>query len=99
MEFTIGSIVFVASMFLLAVLTRMSAANPDLPLLRGEYMPAMLAVLISTGLCVGLLMMALGGEGYFASRTVELLVILVITIASIWAIRRLVGRPKSGVAG
>lgn len=50
MEFTIGSIVFLSSMLVLAVLARISAVNPQSTILRGEVLPAMLAVIISTGL-------------------------------------------------
>jgi hypothetical protein len=53
MEFTIGSIVFLSSMLVLAVLARISAVNPQSTILRGEVLPAMLAVIISTGLAVG----------------------------------------------
>ncbi|MGJ8572593.1 MAG: hypothetical protein ACSHXI_18035 [Hoeflea sp.] len=99
MEFTIGSIVFLSSMLLLAVLSRLSAANPSAMVLRGDIAPAMLAVLISTGLTIGPLMMALGGEGYFPSRTIEFAVIVAFTIVSIWAIAKWVGRaPKAGPA-
>ena len=93
MEFTIGSVVFLSSMLLLAILARISAVNPDAPVLRGETLPAMLAVLISTGLAVGLMMMVLGGENYFASRAIELAVIAVFAIASVWIIVKLVARP------
>lgn len=92
MEFTIGSVVFLSSMLLLAILARISAVNPDARVLRGETLPALLAVLISTGLTVGLMMMVLGGESYFASRAVELAVIVVFAIASVWIIVKLVAR-------
>lgn len=97
MEFTIGSIVFLSSMLLLAVLSRLSAANPGAMVLRGDIVPAMLAVLISTGLTIGPLMMALGGEGFFPSRTLEFSVIVAFTIGSIWIIRKFVGRVPKGV--
>lgn len=97
MEFTIGSIVFLSSMLLLTVLSRLSAANPGTPILRGDIMPAMLAVLISTGLTIGPLMMALGGEGFFPSRTMEFAVIVAFTIVSIWIIVRFFGRAPKGV--
>lgn len=92
MEFAVGSIVFLSSMLLLAILSRLSAANPDMVILRGDLVPAMLAVLISTGLTIGPLMMALGGEGYFPSRTIEFAAIVMFTIVSIWIIARFVGR-------
>jgi hypothetical protein len=97
MEFTIGSIVFLSSMFLLAILARISAVNPATPVLRGEIMPALLAVLIATGLTTGPLMMALGGEGYFPSRSVEVAAIVAFTIVSIWIITRLVRRAPQGL--
>lgn len=97
MEFTIGSIVFLSSMLLLAVLSRHSSANPDTAILRGDIMPAMLAVLISTGLTIGPLMMALGGEGYFPSRTIEFAVIVAFAVASIWIIGKIVGRAPRGM--
>jgi len=92
MEFAVGSIVFLSSMLLLAILSRLSAANPDMVILRGDFVPAMLAVMISTGLTIGPLMMALGGEGYFPSRTIEFAGIVLSTIVSIWIIARFVGR-------
>ena len=92
MEFAIGSIVFLSSMLLLAILSRLSAANPDMAIFRGDIVPAMLAVLISTGLTIGPLMMALGGEGYFPSRSIEFAVVVAFTIVSIWIIARFVGR-------
>ena len=92
MEFTIGSIVFLSSMLLLAVLARISAMNPGTAILRGEIMPALLAVLISTGLTMGPLMMAFGGEGYFSSTSMELAAIAAFMIVSIWGITRLVRR-------
>jgi len=97
MEFTIGSIVFLSSMLLLAILARMSAANPGMAILRGDIVPAMLAVLISSGLTIGPLMMVLGGEGYFPSRTIKFAVIIAFTIVSIWLIAKLVGRSSRGV--
>ena len=97
MEFTIGSIVFLSSMLPLAILARISAVTPDTPILRGEIMPAMLAVLISSGLAIGPLMMALGGEAYFPSRTIELTVIVAFTVVSIWIIAKLVGRAPRGL--
>ena len=96
MEFTIGSIVFLSSMLLLAISSRMSAANPGMAILRGDILPAMLAVLISTGLTIGPLMMTLGGEGYFPSRSIEFAVIVAFTIAAIWIIVKLVGRAPQG---
>ena len=96
MEFTIGSIVFLSSMLVLAVLARISAVNPQCAILRGEIMPAMLAVIISTGLAVGPLMMAHGGEQYVVSRSLEMAAILAFTIVSGWLITRLVARaPRS----
>lgn len=92
MEFAVGSIVFLSSMLLLAILSRLSAANPDMVILRGDFVPAMLAVLISTGLTIGPLMMVLGGEGYFPSRSIEFAVIVGFAIVSIWIIARFVGR-------
>ena len=92
MEFTIGSIVFLSSMLLLAVLARISAVNPDTAVLRGDIVPALLAVLISSGLTIGPLMMALGGEAYFSSLSIELAVIVAFTVVSIWIIAKLVGR-------
>ena len=97
MEFTIGSIVFLSSMLLLAILTRLSAANPGTAILRGDIVPAIIAVLISTGLTIGPLMMALGGEGYFPSRTIEFAVIVGFTIVSIWSIAKWVGRAPKAV--
>jgi len=98
MEFTIGSIVFLSSMLLLAVLSRLSSAHADIAILRGDIMPAMLAVFISTGLTVGPLMMVLGGEGYFPSRTIEFAVIVAFTVASIWIIAKFVGRAQRGLS-
>ncbi|WP_375589363.1 hypothetical protein ABWH89_21475 [Hoeflea alexandrii] len=96
MEFTIGSIVFLSSMLVLALLARISAVNPQSRILRGEIVPAMLAVIISTGLAVGPLMMALGGEQYFASRSLEVAVILAFIVVSGWLITKLVARaPQS----
>lgn len=92
MEFTTGSVVFLSSMLLLAILARISAVNPGSRILRGEILPAMLAVLISSGLTVGLMMMVLGGESYFSSRAIELAVIVFFAIASVWIIVRLVAR-------
>ncbi|MEM5471980.1 hypothetical protein WNZ14_09620 [Hoeflea sp. AS60] len=97
MEFTIGSIVFLSSMLLLAILARIAAVNPAAPILRGEIMPAMLAVLLATGVTIGPLMMALGGEGYFSSRSVELAAIVAFTIVSIWVITKLVSRAPQGL--
>jgi hypothetical protein len=96
MEFTMGSVVFLSSMLLLAILARISAHNPASPVLRGEFLPAMLAVLIATGLTMGLLMMVLGGEAYFPSRSIKLAVIVVFTVVSIWVVARLVGRSSHG---
>jgi hypothetical protein len=96
MEFTIGSIVFLSSMLLLAILSRLAAANPGAAVLRGDIVPAMLAVLISTGLTIGPLMMVLGGEGFFPSRTMEFAVIVAFTLGSIWIIAKCVGRAPKG---
>ncbi|WP_339765936.1 hypothetical protein [uncultured Hoeflea sp.] len=98
MELIIGSIVFLSSMLLLAVLSRFSSAHEDTAILRGDVMPAMLAVLISTGLTVGPLMMALGGEGYFPSRSIEFAVIVAFAVASIWIIAKFVGCAPRGLS-
>lgn len=92
MEFAIGSIVFLSSMLLLAILARISASEPDPVILRGEFAPAFLAVLISSGLTIGPLMMAFAGEVFFASRSIELAAIAAFMIAAIWIIFKLVGR-------
>lgn len=53
----------------------------------------------SSGLTIGPLMMGLGGEGYFPSRSIEFAVIVVFTIVAIWIIARFVGRaPRSTLA-
>tara|TARA_R110002020_G_scaffold96186_19_gene230601 strand:- start:3070 stop:3408 length:339 start_codon:yes stop_codon:yes gene_type:complete len=93
MEFTIGSAVFLSSLVLLAVLARIAAANPDPAILRGEFAPAMLSVLITSGLAIGLLMMGMGGSGYFQSAVIEGVAITGFAIVSIWIIVRLVVRP------
>lgn len=92
MEFIVGATVFLSSMLLLAILARISAANPDAAVLRGEITPALLAVLVTSGLIAGFLMMVVGGEGHFASPNIELLTIFGITIAAIWVITRFVVR-------
>ncbi|OCW57103.1 hypothetical protein [Hoeflea olei] len=92
MEFTIGSAVFLSALVLLAILTRIAAAHADPQILRGEFAPAMFSVLIAGGLTIGLLMMALGGSGYFGSALVETLVILGFAAVAIVAVARLVGR-------
>lgn len=97
MEFTVGSVVFFSSVLLLAILARMSAVNPDAPILRGEILPSMLAVLIATGFTIGLMMMALGGVGLFPSRSIEIAVILAISTASVWVVARFVGRAPRGM--
>lgn len=84
---------FLSSLLLLAILTRLAAANPDPAILRGEFAPAMLSVLLTSGLTIGLLLMVTGGSGYFGSPTLELASIFGFAIASIWIIVRLVGRP------
>ncbi|KGF68572.1 hypothetical protein LL06_15805 [Hoeflea sp. BAL378] len=107
MEFTIGSAVFLSSLVLLAVLARIAAANPDPAILRGEFAPAMLSVLITSGLAIGLMMMAIGGRGYFGSPVIEGVAITVFAIVSIWIVARLFGRaprdfgaaPSAGGAG
>ena len=99
MEFTIGAIVFLSSMLLLAILARISAANPDARILRGDIVPSLLAVLVSSGLSIGPVMMALGGERYFASRSVEMAVIAAFTVVSVWIILRLVGRVRHAQPG
>ena len=92
MEFTIGSAVFLSSLLLLAILARMAAANPDPALLRGEIVPALLSVVFTSGLTVGLVMMGLGGEGHFGSPAMESLAIIAFAIVSVWIITRLVVR-------
>ena len=99
MEFTIGSIVFLSSLLLLAILSRISAANPDPAVLRGEIVPGLLSVLIISGLTVGFLMMVFGGEGIFASLGIELVAISAMGLASVWIIGKLLGRaPPALVA-
>ncbi|SOE18365.1 hypothetical protein SAMN05877838_3287 [Hoeflea halophila] len=97
MEFAIGSVVILSSMLLLAILSRISSANPDAAILRGEILPAMLSVLISTGLTVGALLMLFADEGYFASRTVELAVTAAVVIGSVWIIARFARSVKPGL--
>lgn len=92
MQFLIGAAVFLSSMLLLAILARMASNNPDAAPLRGELLPALLSVLVTSGLTLGLLLMVFGGEGYFASRGVEAAAILGFAVASIWGIRKLVDR-------
>lgn len=92
MQFSIGLVVFLSSMLLLAVLAKLAAAKPDTALLRGEFAPAMLSVLISGGLAIGFVMMAIGGETYFASRTTEYAVIFAVMFGGGWLVTRLVGR-------
>ena len=89
MQFTVGSAVFLSSLFLLAFLSRIAAANADPAILRGEFAPALLSVLITSGLTLGLLMMVVGGSGYFASPAMELASILGFAIVSGWIIIKL----------
>ena len=97
MEFTIGSIVFLSSMLLLVILARLSASKPDTAVLRGDILPAMLAVLISSGLAIGPLIMAMAGVAYFPSRSIVLAGIALFIIVSVWTIARLVSRGQRGV--
>lgn len=92
MQFMIGAAVFLSSMLLLAILARMASSKREAALLRGELFPALLSVLVTSGLTLGLLLMVFGGEGYFASRGVEAVAILGFTVVSIWGIRKLVER-------
>lgn len=97
MEFAIGSVVILSSMFLLAILSRISSTNPDAAILRGEILPGMLSVLIATGLTVGTLLMLFAGEGFFASRTVELAVTAVFIFGPVWFIARFARSVKPGL--
>lgn len=83
---------FLSSLFLLAILTRIAAAGPPPAILRGEFAPALLSVLVTTGLTIGLLMMVYGGSGYFGSPTIELVSIFAFAVASVWIIAKFVGR-------
>ncbi len=95
MEFSIGFVVLLASMLLLAILARLSTVSPNSPLLRGELTPALLAVLVAAGLLFGVLMMVVGGEDYFSSRSFEIVVIIGFAAVGIFAIRKFVGRGGS----
>ena len=97
MEFTIGSVVVLSSMLLLAILSRISTTNPDAAILRGEILPAMLSVVIATGLTVGSLLMLFAGESYFASRTVELMVTVLFMVGSVWIVARFARGARSGL--
>ena len=97
MEFTIGSVVVLSSMLLLAILSRISTTNPDAAILRGEILPAMLSVVIATGLTVGLLLMLFAGESYFASRTVELMVTVLFMVGSVWIVARFARGARPGL--
>ncbi|MDP3526003.1 MAG: hypothetical protein Q8S27_15610 [Hoeflea sp.] len=92
MQFTVGSAVYLSSLILLALLTRIAATNPDPAVLRGEFAPALISVLITSGLTIGLLLMVTGGSGYFASPTVEIASILGFAIVSSWIVVKLFGR-------
>lgn len=92
MEFSFGAAVLLLSMFVLAILARLSAMAPNSVLLRGELMPALLAVLIAAGLLFGVLLMVVGGESYFASRSLEALVIIGFTGIAIFGIHKFVNR-------
>jgi len=97
MEFTVGTVVFLSSLLLLAILTRVSASNPESAVLRGEILPGLMSVLITSGLTIGLLMMAFGGDGYFSSRSIEFAVIVAFALASVWGIGKLVSRVPSAL--
>ncbi|PHR25497.1 MAG: hypothetical protein COA37_01270 [Hoeflea sp.] len=97
MEFTIGSVVVLSSMLLLAILSRISTTNPDAAILRGEILPAMLSVVIATGLTVGALLMLFAGESYFASRTVELTVTALFMLGSVWIVARFARGARPGL--
>lgn len=88
MEFAIASAVFLSSLLLLAVLTRIAAIRPDAAILRGEFAPALLSVLVTAGLTLGLLGMFFGGETYFTSPTIKLLSIAGIIAAAIWFVAK-----------
>lgn len=96
MEFSIGAVIFLSSMLLLAVLARIAASNPDAAILRGEVAPALLSVLVTGGLMTGFMAMVIGGESFTASRSVEVLAILAFSIAAFWIIRKLVNRLPGG---
>ena len=97
MEFTIGSVVVLSSMLLLAILSRISTTNPDAAILRGEILPAMLSVVIATGLTVGSLLMLFAGESYFASRKVELTVTVLFMVGSVWIVARFARGARPGL--
>ena len=61
MQFIIGSAVFLSSLLLLVILARIAGASPDAAILRGEFAPAMLSVLVTSALTIGLLLMVTGG--------------------------------------
>tara|TARA_R110002020_G_scaffold136630_28_gene304945 strand:- start:2251 stop:2580 length:330 start_codon:yes stop_codon:yes gene_type:complete len=88
MEFAIASAVFLSSLLLLAVLTRMAAIRPDAAILRGEFGPALLSVVVTAGLTLGLLGMFFGGEAYFTSPAIKLLSIAGIIAAAIWFVAK-----------
>lgn len=96
MEFSIGAVVFLSSVLLLAILARLAASNPNAAVLRGDLAPAFLSVLVTGGLVIGLLAMVFGGESYMASRLVETLVIVGFGIVAFWGIRKLVNRIPAG---
>jgi hypothetical protein len=96
MEFSIGAVVFLSSLLLLAILGRLAVSNPDATVLRGDVAPALMCVLVSSGMTIGLLAMLFGGEAYTASRSLEVLVILGFSIAAFWAISKLVNRIPAG---
>lgn len=89
MQFLIGAAVLLSSMGLLAALTRISARNRDFILLRGDFLPAMTSVAISTGMTVGLLVMGFSGQAYFTSTLLEVAVLAGFTVLSGLAINRL----------
>ncbi|MCY0150258.1 hypothetical protein OEG84_21765 [Hoeflea sp. G2-23] len=95
MEFSIGFVVLMVSMLVLAILARLAAVSPNSPLLRGELTPALLAVLVAAGLMFGVLMMLVGGEDYFSSRSLEIVVIIGFAAAGMFAIRKFVGNGGS----
>jgi hypothetical protein len=96
MEFSMGAALMLSSMLMLAVLERISSSNPDTGLLRGDLLPAMLCVLVISGVTVGVLMMCFGGKSDFASGTVELLAILAVVGPCFWGMRKLVMRLPGG---
>ena len=85
-------------MLLLAFMARISAANPNAAILRGDVAPALLSVLITSGLATGFVMMVIGGETWFVSKNIELITIGGLTAAAIWVIARFVVRPPRGTS-